>query len=162
MNKIPIVIDIEASGFGKDSYPIEVGFVTDAGMMWCTLIKPESNWLHWDCHAAELHQISRDILFKHGNSADAVATQLNNHLKNAIVYTDAWFHDYVWMARLYDVANQFPTFQLKDLRQILTPEQEAIWDHTKQQVLNELQLSRHRASTDARVLQLTWLRTLPT
>ena len=35
---LPTILDIEASGFGPGSYPIEIGFVTGAGKAWCSLI----------------------------------------------------------------------------------------------------------------------------
>lgn len=157
--KIPILIDFEASGFGNGSYPIEVGFVTPDGLVWCCLIKPEDDWKHWSEEAAGLHQITREVLFEHGHSARFVAEQLNLYLAHADVYTDAWLHDYVWLARLFEVAKLSPRFKLKDLRQILTLEQLAAWDKTKSLVLEDLKLTRHRASSDAKVLQLTWLRT---
>jgi hypothetical protein len=34
------VIDVEASGFGRGSYPIEVGFVLPDGEAVCTLVRP--------------------------------------------------------------------------------------------------------------------------
>lgn len=157
--EIPIIIDFEASGFGRGSYPIEVGFAAADGGGWCSLIKPEPDWLHWDLEAAAVHHISRDLLMQAGRSAAVVAESLNEMLNRCIVYSDAWFHDYVWMGRLFDVAGYVPSFQLKDLRQIITPEQEALWDATKAEVLLDLRLIRHRASTDAKILQLTWLRT---
>jgi hypothetical protein len=45
---LPAIIDLEASGFGKGSYPIEVGFVLPEGAMYCTLIQPAPHWRHWD------------------------------------------------------------------------------------------------------------------
>ena len=37
----PIIIDIEASGFGRGSYPIEVGLVLPDGTPHCFLIAPD-------------------------------------------------------------------------------------------------------------------------
>lgn len=159
MMTVPIVIDFEASGFGKGSYPIEVGFSRRHGEGWCTLIRPEDDWQHWDQHAAKVHHIPREILIERGKSATLVAEQLNAYLGGHTVYTDGWTQDYVWMARLYDAAGRVPSFKLADLREIITPQQESLWHATKEHVTEELNVSRHRASSDARVLQLTWLRT---
>jgi hypothetical protein len=156
--QVPIIIDFEASGFGKDSYPIEVGFVGETGNGWCSLIKPENDWRHWDRDAAQMHHISREILLLHGKSCIEVAGQLNRLLEGCTVYTDGWVHDYIWMARLFDAADLNPHFQLEDLRRVLTAEQESRWHSTKSAVLEELHATRHRASTDALVLQMTWLR----
>jgi hypothetical protein len=157
--QVPTIIDFEASGFGKNSYPIEVGFVTETGQGWCSLIKPEEDWRHWDAAAEEVHHISRENLIRHGKSCVSIAHQLNQVLQDRVVYTDGWVHDYIWMARLFDAANTSPHFQLEDLRYVLTNEQESRWHAAKAFVQDDIHAIRHRASTDARVLQLTWLRT---
>ncbi|MFZ6846152.1 hypothetical protein [Undibacterium sp. RuTC16W] len=159
MMTVPIIIDFEASGFGKGSYPIEVGFSGRHGEGWCTLIRPEDDWDHWDLDAAKVHHIPREILVERGRSASYVADQLNYFLSGYTVYTDGWAQDYVWMARLFDAADKVPRFKLADLREIISDEQQALWHATKDRVQEELHVARHRASSDARVLQLTWLRT---
>ncbi len=159
MMTVPIIIDFEASGFGKGSYPIEVGFSGRHGEGWCALIRPENDWQHWDDDAAKVHHIRREILVERGRSSSYVADQLNVFLAGHTVYTDGWGQDYVWMARLFDAADTVPHFKLADIREIISPEQEVGWHATKDQVVKELGVSRHRASSDAKVLQLTWLRT---
>ena len=37
---VPTILDLEASGFGRDSYPIEVGYVLPDGSSFCSLIRP--------------------------------------------------------------------------------------------------------------------------
>lgn len=157
--QVPTIIDFEASGFGKNSYPIEVGFVGESGQGWCSLIKPEDDWQHWTSEAERIHHISRETLLKHGKPCAVVAQKLNQLLDGQTVYTDGWAHDYIWMARLFDAAGINPHFTLEDLRRVLTTEQERRWHATKSALQEELQATRHRASTDAKVLQLTWLRT---
>ena len=44
----PRVIDIETSGFGAGSYPIEVGYVTHQGKRWYSLITLCDDWQHWN------------------------------------------------------------------------------------------------------------------
>jgi len=155
----PIIIDIEASGFGKNSYPIEIGFISEQGETWCSLIKPEADWQHWEASAEQTHHISREVLFEYGLNASKVAQQLNDRLQGMVVYTDGWIHDFIWLARLFDSADMAPHFKLEDLRHVLTSEQEVQWESTKCQVLAEMAVSRHRASIDAKVIQMTWLRT---
>jgi len=159
MTTVPIIIDFEASGFGAGSYPIEVGFSGRHGEGWCTLIRPEQGWQHWDLDAARTHHIPREILIERGRSATFVAEQLNFFLNGNTVYTDGWAQDYVWMARLFEAARSVPKFRLEDLRRVITSSQESAWHTTKSQVAEELRVVRHRASSDARILQLTWLRT---
>ncbi len=159
MMTVPIIIDFEASGFGKGSYPIEVGFSGRHGEGWCSLIRPEGDWDHWDLAAAQIHHIPREILIERGKSSSFVAEQLNFFLNGLTVYTDGWGQDYVWMARIFDAAEMVPRFKLADLREIMSEGQQICWHTTKDDILKELCISRHRASSDARVLQLTWLRT---
>ena len=49
------VIDIEASGFGLSSYPIEIGLVLANGATYCALVKPHTSWGHWDRGAEKVH-----------------------------------------------------------------------------------------------------------
>lgn len=155
----PIIVDIEASGFGKNSYPIEVGFIDESLNTWCALIKPEEDWHHWDSEAEGMHFISRDCLLKHGKSAKLVAQTLNDQLQHKTVYSDGWMHDFTWISLLFDSAKIPQRFKLEDLRNVLTPNQEAAWHATKNLIQQELKIQRHRASVDAKVLQLTWQRT---
>lgn len=154
----PIIIDFEASGFGRGSYPIEVGLVDEEGRSWCSLIQPEETWRHWDCGIADMHGISRDALVKHGKPCTEVADHLNNALRGRVAYCDGWAHDFVWMARLFEAAERTPLFKLEDLRLILSPEQQAQWHEVKDEITRESDLSRHRASNDARLIQITWIK----
>jgi hypothetical protein len=155
----PILIEIEASDFGKESYPIEIGYVDNRGQPWCSLITPCDDWTHWNPVAENLHHISREILLAHGKSIDVIVAHLNKAFLNKTVYSDSWLQDFTWLSQLFEVASIPPHFKLEDLRAKLTPYQESIWHETKQSILNEFQVRRHRASADAKVLQLTWLKT---
>jgi len=148
------VIDLEASGFGRGSYPIEVGFVQATGECFCTLIQPESDWQHWDASAEALHGITRDLLQRHGRACVWVAEQLNQRLAGQVVYCDAWAHDYPWLSRLYDAAGRVPSFRLADLRALLSEDEAARWHPVLDQVRSEAALVRHRASSDAKTLQM--------
>ena len=88
-----------------------------------------------------------------------MAEQLNFFLGGRTVYTDGWGQDYVWLACLFESAQIVPKFKLVDLYEIIDDDQLPNWNATKEQVVKELRVARHRASSDARVLQLTWLRT---
>lgn len=152
--QLPAFIDIEASGFGRGSYPIEVGFVDGAGQLFCTLVLPEADWSHWDDAAAALHGIERGLLSSHGRPSRWVAEQLNQRLAGQTVYCDGWAQDYPWLARLFEAADCSPSFRLEDLRTLLSEAQAARWHQVVAQVREELSLGRHRASSDAKVLQI--------
>lgn len=154
----PTVLDIEASGFGRNSYPIEVGFVLSDGHAVCSLIQPEPEWTHWDPQAETVHHISRSLLMERGRPATEVAHLLNTHLAGKTVYSDGWANDYSWLGRLFDVAEISPLFKLENLRALLNEDEANHWHETKDLVTSERGAQRHRASADARLLQLTLLR----
>ncbi|PTT84448.1 hypothetical protein DBR42_15035 [Pelomonas sp. HMWF004] len=151
----PAILDIEASGFGRGSYPIEIGLASADGSLFCGLVRPEPDWLHWDHAAQGLHGISRELLMAHGHSPAWMASQLNERLRGQTVYCDGWGHDYPWLAKLYDAAGLQPHFRLDDLRGLLDEQQAQRWRAVTEAVRQRQQLSRHRASSDARVLQLS-------
>lgn len=151
---MPAILDIEASGFGRGSYPIEVGFVAADGTTFCALVRPEPDWLHWDEAAEALHGISRDLLLRHGRPALWMAEQINARLRGQTVYCDGWGQDYPWLSRLYDAAGLQPSFRLDDLSRLLDEGESRRWSSVTDGVRRRQQLNRHRASSDARVLQL--------
>lgn len=151
-DELPPIIDIEASGFGAGSYPIEVGYYLPGGEMYCALIRPEPGWTHWDPSAEAVHGVSRDILEQHGQPAQDIALHLNRVFRGQKIYSDSWGLDYSWLARMYDAVDLVPTYQLHDLRELLSDCQQAAWHGIRERVELRLQLRRHRASGDARTL----------
>ncbi|MBC8057688.1 MAG: hypothetical protein H7Y61_14025 [Rhizobiales bacterium] len=155
---MPAVLDIEASGFGRDSYPVEVGFVLPDGGTYCSLIRPAPSWTHWDLAAEKIHRIAPATLQKHGRDVVEVATQLNERLRGMTLYCDGWAHDYVWLNVLFEAAGLTPAFKLDNLRALLTEQEAAFWGIVKKQITTEMRLPRHRASADAKILQRTLMR----
>jgi DNA polymerase III epsilon subunit-like protein len=158
---IPAVIDVEASGFGAGSYPIEVGVVLPNGRSHCYLIRPAASWSHWDPEAEAVHGIRREILESRGAEIDEVARTLNRILQGQTVYSDAWGHDRSWLARLFEEAEVSQHFRLESLRSLLTDHQLERWQSTREQVIREVGQVRHRASVDALIVQQTYLKSLP-
>ena len=156
----PPFIDVEASGLGGRSYPIEVGIITAQGDMYCALLQPDPAWTDWDTAAEAVHQISRPILIQHGKPLLEVARRLNQLLRGQTVYSDAWGNDYAWLAKLFDAAALPMLFKLESSRKLLDDAQAGRWAGVKEQVIAELKVARHRASADAKVLQLTLSRIL--
>ena len=129
-----------------------------SGQMHCTLIRPEDDWLHWNEEAESLHGITRDILLVNGKSPLKVAMLLNEWLDGATVYTDAWGNDSCWLALLYETANIQQRFTIDSVASLISQEQMSQWHPTKNQVTQEMDLKRHRASSDALILQTTFER----
>jgi hypothetical protein len=155
----PFIIDIEASGFGPDSYPIEIGLALRRGIKFCSLIAPAPEWTHWDPSAEEVHRVPRDILETYGQPATQVALTLNELLGGATVYSDGWVVDQPWLTQLFTRAGVAQQFSISPLEMILSEQQMEVWHEVKKQVIKDLELKRHRASYDALIIQETYLRT---
>lgn len=149
----PAVLDIEASGFGPRSYPIEVGYVLADGRTRCTLVRPPGHWTHWDAEAERVHGISRELLGRHGRSVVDVARMLNTDLAGQTVYCDGWAHDFPWLALLFDEAGLAMHFRLESVARLFPDARLAHLDEARRAAVAELGLARHRASNDARALQ---------
>lgn len=153
---LPYIIDVEASGFGPQSYPIEVGVVLGGEKRYCRLIKPAAHWTYW-CPEAEIqHQISRQLLEEKGSELHQVAVELNQLLADKIVYSDGWVVDQPWMIELFATAGVAMEFRISPLEMILSEPQMGVWSEAKLAVQKRLQLNRHRASNDALVIQQTY------
>lgn len=155
----PSIIDVEASGFGSASYPIEVGVVTGDDDRYCSLVQPAEHWTHWDDRAQQVHHIERDQLQRHGHCIVEVAGALNDLLEGKTVYTDGWVVDYPWLVTLFEAASMEMAFTVSSLEMILSECQMEVWHQTHEEVMRESGMARHRASNDAWVIQETWCRT---
>jgi len=156
----PIIVDVEASGFGGMSYPIEVGIALDDDTKYCSLILPAPDWEHWDDDAEKVHRIARDILETYGKPIQEVAANLNRLLEGKTLYTDGWVVDKPWLTTLFGEAQMEMKFRVSPLELILSEQQMARWHDTKAKILAEVKERRHRASFDAWLIQETYKRTL--
>lgn len=156
---IPVIIDVEASGFGKGSYPIEVGLVFADGRKFCRLIRPEENWTYWDPEAEAVHRISRDILETNGKRVGQVADELNLVLRGMTVYSDCWTVDKPWLDILFRAAETTPAFRVSAIEMILDESQMEQWKQAYSKNIEHNKGVRHRASADAELIQMTWIET---
>lgn len=157
MEKIT-TLDIEASGLSPDSYPLEIGIVLPDDSSWCSLIEPAKTWDHWSKEAEALHQITRENIEHYGKAISEVAHTLNTLLKGKTVYSDCWVLDDRWLRKLYLEARMTPSFRLTDIMYILKEDDFLSWETTKSNVAKELNMHRHRATNDARILQESFSR----
>jgi len=153
---LPNIIDLEASGFGRQSYPIEVGYILGNGDSFCSLIKPADSWNRWDESAEDVHGISRETLFEAGKPTLEIARIMNKQLSGNTIYSDAWGNDSSWLGLLFDEANMPMQFRMDSIRSLLTEEQAANWHQAKEKVIETIPMKRHRASSDAAILQKTF------
>lgn len=157
--EVPHIIDIEASGFGCDSYPIEVGVILADGARYCSLIRPAVDWTHWGREAEAVHGIKRSILESEGCRVETVAFELNAFLAGKTVYSDGWVVDKPWLIRLFEKARIDMQFTISSLESILKEQQIQYWDQTKANLENQHKIIRHRASNDAWLIQRTFVLT---
>jgi len=152
-------MDIEASGFGPESYPIEIGVVRSDGARYCKLIKPFDDWCHWDIAAENLHGISKSLLNQKGISGVQICLELNDFIRSEPTYSDGWVVDSPWLVKLYDRAQIEIGFRLSSLEMILKEGQYDVWDEAKASILRRINIQRHRASNDAMLIQRTYIET---
>ena len=157
---LPSIIDVEASGFGAQSYPIEIGVVRHDGARFCKLIIPLSDWTHWDEEAEALHGITQSQLHQYGNHPIDVCHELNEFVGQATMHSDGWVVDQPWLSKLYASAGIAMTFRLSPLESLLREQHILRWDDVKKDVVREYGGSRHRASVDAMIIQQTYARVM--
>ena len=155
----PTVIDIEASGLDAEAYPIEIGVALPSGETFCALIKPEPDWQFWDDDAEKVHRVPRDILELYGRPIDEIVVELNDLIGGQTAFSDGWEADKPWLSQMFWAARTEMLFSLSALDFILSDAQMQHWHATKDQVIEGMNLKRHRASLDAVVIQKTYMLT---
>jgi hypothetical protein len=149
-------IDVEASGFGAGSYPIEIAFACSQDAIESYLVCPAPSWTHWSDDAERLHGLSRERLLSEGKPADFIAQWLNSTLNGRTLYSDAWHYDFSWIHRLFSEVGALPEFKMASIEELLTQEQSKLWAICKADVAASLQLTQHRAANDVRLLLATF------
>lgn len=158
----PVLMDFEASGLSKDSYPIEVAWSNTDGSIESYLIRPEPTWTHWDEHAEhEIHGISRDELMEKGLPVEWVIGRMRGKLKDQYVYVDGGDFDAVWCEKLFDYkgySGKLP-FRMKHFDDLLLFDF-GHWTVTDKERMAEIRTAArqaaggvHRAEVDVRYLQ---------
>lgn len=146
------VIDFEASGLSRLSYPISVG-VTSGETEFYALIRPMPHWTYWSKEAEQVHLIERNMLFNQGQSADVVARSLNSLLDGQIVYCDASKWDRFWVNILFSDSGIHQNFELHELTDLIdTDAQLETFLDKKFQLVASDQYRLHHALDDARII----------
>lgn len=154
----PMVLDIEASGFGVGSYPIEIGVAMPDGQVYQWLIKPAPDWTHWRPEAEAVHGISRAQLDAEGLPIREVATALNRLVAGNVVFSDGWGVDSSWLALLYHEAGFRQHFRLDSIYSLLNEVEIDFWTEFRHAVTAAHGNVRHRAGLDAEVCQKTYMK----
>jgi len=150
-----VFLDVEASGLGEGSFPIEVGWAWLTGPSGSLLIRPALHWdlNAWDEGSAEIHGITIPVLLADGLQARDVAERLNLLLAPAtrplIVLSDAVEMDRYWLDVLFDETPQTREFDLRDERRIRLTQ----FGGLDPEIIDP---PIHRAEADARGLARLW------
>ena len=95
-----VFLDFEASSLGKESYPIEVGWVFASGGEESHLIRPAPLWNDWSAEAEAIHHIPRERLIAEGKPHDEVAKRMIDVLSDHALYATAPSWDGQWLSKL--------------------------------------------------------------
>jgi len=81
-------------------------------------------------------------------------------LAGKTLYSDGWVVDKPWLLKLFYAAKKPMNFYISPLEMILSEQQMEKWHATKDHLIEKSQLTRHRASNDAWIIQKTYEKTL--
>lgn len=108
-----VFLDVEASGLGGDSYPVEVGWVTDdEAPPGSLLVRPHESWTFWSGVAQAMHGLTREILEREGLPVAAVCDRVEAACAGRLVVSDAHAFDDWWLRRLYGAAGRSKAWQV--------------------------------------------------
>jgi hypothetical protein len=99
-----VFIDFEASSLGKESYPIEVGWVFVDGRSEGHLIRPAPDWHDWSADAEAIHRIPRATLERDGVPHEQVAARMIEVLGLHDLFASAPSWDGKWLSVLLRAA----------------------------------------------------------
>jgi DNA polymerase III epsilon subunit-like protein len=155
-------LDLEASGLGERTYPIEAA-VVDCATLECRswLIRPTPRWLSeglWSLEAAAMHGISIEELVSTGSPIGQVAAELVDCCRGKRVLCDGGEHDHRWLLTLFAGAGRNPPFHLDDFESFAL--EVAQRSGYSELAMADSRLAQnthptHRASADARTLAET-------
>ncbi len=147
-------IDLEASGLGSKSWPVEVAWAFVDGPPRSLLIRPDEAWPEeaWDEGAEALHGLTRPALIRDGADVRDVCRTLNRALGGAEVYSDAPDWDAFWLIRLYSAGGVRQEFSILDYARLIGPLAGTRAGELQERA-RRLAPRRHRASDDVAHLQ---------
>lgn len=110
----PLIVDLEATGLGENSFPIEISWVNHKGKIFTHFISVEGvDNVEWDENISEINRITLEDL-EDGLSVNEVVALLEESIGDGelVIYTDGVEWDEFWLRRLYSAAEcKFPGFK---------------------------------------------------
>jgi DNA polymerase III subunit epsilon len=159
-----LILDIEASGLHKDSFPIEIAY-GDPKDSWVTssLIRPHPTWNNglWDQEAITLTGILPELL-----QCAPLATQVTKNVAKDLsqadlILSDAPAWDARWLNRLLDLNPTPVNIKIEDFRATINKFNPLRKYLSTYKCLNIYDKSEHRAGGDVIRLLRVYRRALP-
>jgi hypothetical protein len=148
-------IDLEASGLGSASFPVEIGWaiVREDGSIDSAsfMIRPPAKWTMyenaWSPASEQLTGITRETLEKHGLAPIEVMTRFLEAVGDRELFSDAPDFDAHWFGMLAEAAGiSLGSRTIRDAKTLMDKMD------AEQGLTEKLPPARHRAETDARRL----------
>jgi len=159
---LPIFIDVEASSFAGDSYPIEIAWNMPEVEIENHLLNPYciKEWIDWDPASQAVHGLSRSYLSDHGEAPLIVAKRMNKILSGAEVYSDAAEYDVHWIDQLFKATGMVREFHVRDFFSLLPDEitngyymnNSSLLSRYKEKARKRAGVPAHRANHDVKYL----------
>lgn len=154
-------LDIEASGFGPGSWPVEIGwaFPFDRKRNGSVLVRPIPAWTHWDMTSqSNCHGLSRDFLEKEGSLPAEALGHIEDALSGCTIYVQDPEYDRSWFRVLVEAAGRDSTIRLNDAGALF--EARALRRRHNLSAIRRDVAARfphsHRAEADARQMAEIW------
>lgn len=152
-------LDVEASGLGSGSYPIELGWAIPWSASGGVLIRPALDWTYWNPASERLfHRISRQHLEQHDVPPAQALAQIIKAVQGHQVYSADPDFDVHWLGLLARAAWETTPFEIGDAQKLFRAA--AAQRHRNLDAITiEAERRRphiHRAQADAEQLALIW------
>lgn len=113
---LPRFLDVEASSLKINSYPIEIAWSDPDGSIESHLINPYAvdSWIDWDCHAQQLHGITRRQCREKGIHPKFLCRLMSELIRpGEIIYSDGGQFDQEWVDTLFVVGSKLGYSQFR-------------------------------------------------
>lgn len=114
-----VFIDLEASSLERGGFPIEIGWVCQAGIGESHLIRPIEAWHVWSLGSEQTHGISRPQLTKEGGRVEVVAKRAAAAFSGHTIVADQPDWDGRWLGMLL-AAGGIQSIEVVALSDVLT------------------------------------------
>lgn len=152
-----LFIDIEASGLGIDSYPIECGWTVWNGEGDATLINHQP-WLessYWDSQAELLHGISKESL-KDAPDAKTALKIITDKTQEGILFSDCPKMESIWLSLLSSASQDRMKWTIHDATSLFGKSLKD--ERMANSIMEKFKTTghHHRAQGDSLVLWKVW------